>query len=124
MKKKKVDHSTTVDTENTSLWQVKLVIEVPYVDLNVEMPDIHSFERHQGHDLLIGQPEDDNSKKEDESVEKLKIVDVKQERVSSDLDDVTITFVEEGFPKKVKKEVGTSSRAQPSLKIVSTNSRD
>ena len=53
-KKKKVAHSTTVDTENTSLWQVESVIEVPYVDLNVEMPEIHSFQRHQGYDLLIG----------------------------------------------------------------------
>ena len=100
------------------------MIEVPYVDLNVEMLNIHSFQRHQGHDLLIGQPEDDNSKKEDKSVMKLKIVDVKQERVSSDSDNVTITFVEEGFPKKVKKEVGTSSRGRPLMKIVSTDSRD
>ena len=43
-KKKKVAHSTTVDTENTSLWQVESVIEVPYVDLNVEMPEIQFSE--------------------------------------------------------------------------------
>ena len=63
-----------------------------------------SFQRHQGYDLLIGDCQDKNSKKEDETVEELKTVDVKQERVSSDLDDVTITFVEEGFPKKLKKK--------------------
>ena len=68
--------------------------------------------------------QDKNSKKEDETVEELKTVDVKQERVSSDSDDVTITFVEEGFPKKVKKEVCTSSAAQPLMKIVSTDNTD
>ena len=124
VKKKKVVHSTTVDTENTSLWQVESVIEVPFVNLNVEMPEIHSFQRHQGYDLLIGDCQDKNLKKEDETVEELKTVDVKQERVSSDSDDITITFVEEGFPKKVKKEVGTSSAAQPSMKIVSTDNTD
>ena len=124
MKKKKLHNSTTVNTENTSLWQIKSVIEVPYVDLNVEMPDIHSFGKHEGHDVLIGQAEDDNSRKEKETVDKLKVVDVKQEKVSSDSDDVTITFAEEGFPKKLKKEVGTSSRAQPLMQIVSTDRTD
>ena len=111
MKKKKLHDSTSVDTENISLWQVESVIEVPYVDLNVETPEIHSFRKHQGHDVSIGQPQDDNSKGEEENIDQFKIVDVKQEKVSSDSDDVTITFVEEGFPKKIKKEVDTSSKA-------------
>ena len=55
-KKKKVDNATIVDTGNTSLWQIESVIEVPYVDLNVEMPDIHSFRKHQRQDVEIGQP--------------------------------------------------------------------
>ena len=49
---------------------------------------------------------------------------MKKEIVDTESDDVIVTFVEHGFPKKVKKEPRTSSATTQSMKLISTDSHD
>ena len=42
-KKKKVDDKPAPDMADISPWQIESVVEVPYVDLSIDVPQIHTF---------------------------------------------------------------------------------
>ena len=109
MKKKKVEHTPAISTESILPWQIESVVEVPYIDLSSDVPQIHTFGSVQTECDL--------------NVDKVETVQVKKEVVDTDSDDVIVTFVEEGFPKEVKKEPHSSSRSRQSMKLISTDSR-
>ena len=108
MKKKKVEHTPAISTESISPWQIESVVEVPYIDWSSDVPQIHTFGSVQT--------------ERDLNVDKVETVQVKKEVVDTDSDDVIVTFVEEGFPKEVKKEPHSSSRSRQSMKLISTDS--
>ena len=107
--------------------EVESTVEVPFIDLSTrsELPVIHSFAK-------VGQDVSQSTRKKQCSVELQEQVleqrstsVVKKEVESSDSEEVVVTFVEKGFPTKVKKEPGmSSSRSQHFMRIISTDDTD
>ena len=42
-KKKKIDEKPAPDTAEISPWQIESIVEVPYVDLSIDVLEIHTF---------------------------------------------------------------------------------
>ena len=109
---------------DVSSWQIELVVEVPYIDLSIDVAQVHTFRNVEDENIQRENLKVDSRRKCDENIEKLGTVQVKKEVVDMDSDDIIITFVEHKFAKQVKKEPRSSSTTRQSMKLISGDSGD
>ena len=124
------DVSSSKDIPSTvagevSTWQTESVVKVPYIDLGIDVAQVHTFANVQDDNVEAESLKVDSRKKFDEDLEKVGAVKIKKEVVDTESDDCVVTFVEHRFPtKQVKKEPRSSSRTKKPMKLISGNSAD
>ena len=122
-KKKKIDDKPASDTTQISPWQNESIVEVPYVDLSVDVPQIHTFANVHEENVQKEQSTLLSRNMQKCNVDKIDTVQVKEEVLSCD-DDVVVTFVEHGFPKCIKQETQSASTITRPMKLISMDTGD
>ena len=123
-KKKKVDEKPASDTAEISPWQIESIVEVLYVDLSIDVLQIHTFRNVQKENVEEEQSTVSTRNIQKCNVHKIQMVPVKEEVLPLDSDDVIVTFVEHGFPKRIKQEAQSSSTITRPMKLMSTDTDD
>ena len=85
-----------------SPWQIESVVAVPYVDLSIDVLQIHTFGNVQKENVEAEQSAVSTQNIQKHKVDKIQMVRVKEEVLPPDSDDVIVTFVEHGFLKRIK----------------------
>ena len=115
------DDFSDIQTEDIFPADLESIINVPFTDLTgtLQQPAIHEFGKVQL-DETVKQKKDYLP----QNVQPRQKIAIKQEPEASDSDDISITKVEPGTPRKVKKEVQRVSVQQPQIRIISTDNTD
>ncbi|MCG8623766.1 MAG: hypothetical protein MJE68_17460, partial [Proteobacteria bacterium] len=125
---KKLEHKKSTDAVigEDEVENVESTVEVPYIDISAEIPQLHSYARIKSEQLKDTNIEKGVSKQKHRKFERVvQAVQIKQEAESSESDEVIITEVEPPFNETEKKHVPSSTHLrQKSINILTPSSFD